>query len=562
MNKKTYLAASLALLGGSVLSGCGDDSDSTADTSMLRYIPADSPYFMATRETMPEQEVFDFYKRTMLFDEGLEQDMEELRELQRHETDAQSQAFISLILALGEEVKSVETLDDLHERGIKAAPQAAFYGLGILPVLRFELEDSAAFRETLERVLANADITPRTGTTDGTDYWVLTPEDDVEITLALVDGQALLSLVPDDASDSLLAEVLGKNLPEESLDDTGALADLESRYGFTPYGAGQIRTARVLDELSSPDHAGTEALLASAGEEPLDFSACQADLDRITDRFPGIAMGSREQDLNGRSEMNLIVETDDAIVSDLRRLVTDVPGLGSKEGLTSFGMGLSLPVLLETVQTYSRQLRENPFGCAELQELNSVWDDANKTLSHPLMMMVGPSLSGLYTRVDSFYVENGMPAGTGLLTLASPNPMTLLQSASNFLPGFGELRLTPGGDAQRVESILLPPNAPELYAAMSESALALGLGSDDPSSLQDELKASSADENLLMHGFMAGDFFHAMANVAAQSPGDDFSKADIEVFRHYGDIYDQMEWWVTVGDAGLEMGFSVEMAEE
>ncbi|WP_447895376.1 hypothetical protein [Vreelandella sp. GE22] len=562
MNRKTYLAASLALLGGSVLSGCGDDSDSTDDTSMLRYIPADSPYFMATRETMPEQEVFDFYKRTMLFDEGLEQDMEELRELQRHETDAQSQAFISLILALGEEVKSVETLDDLHERGIKAAPQAAFYGLGILPVLRFELEDSAAFRETLERVLANADITPRTGTTDGTDYWVLTPEDDVEIILALVDGQALLSLVPDDASDSLLAEVLGKNLPEESLDDTGALADLESRYGFTPYGAGQIRTARVLDELSSPDHAGTEALLALAGEEPLDFSACQADLDRITDRFPGIAMGSREQDLNGRSEMNLIVETDDAIVSDLRRLVTDVPGLGSKEGLASFGMGLSLPVLLETVQTYSRQLRENPFGCAELQELNGVWDDANKTLSHPLMMMVGPSLSGLYTRVDSFYVEKGMPAGTGLLTLASPNPMTLLQSASNFLPGFGELRLTPGGDAQRVESILLPPNAPELYAAMSESALALGLGSDDPSSLQDDLQASSADENLLMHGFMAGDFFHAMANVAAQSPGDDFSKADIEVFRHYGDIYDQMEWWVTVGDGGLEMGFSVEMAEE
>ncbi|MBZ5488179.1 hypothetical protein HW452_11660 [Halomonas aquamarina] len=562
MNRKTYLAASIALISAGLLSGCGNDGEAPSSVSMLDYIPADSPYFVAARETLPEQDVFDFYQRSMIFDGALDEELDKMREMRQASDADEERAFLSLIIAMGEELQGVETLDDLHERGLNLSPKAALYGLGMLPVLRFELEDGAAFRETLERVLTRAELQPQMATTDGLDYWVLNPQGDLAVIMSIVDEQALLALVPREPSDELLAMVMGKTLPEDSLEDSGELVEIESRHGFTPYGTGQIHTARVLDELGSPTHAGTRALIAAIDEEPLDLSSCQADIDRITTRLPGVAMGTRAYDLSGRSEFSFIIETDDEIVGNLRQLVTPVPGLGEQSGLASLGLGLSLPALLETVQLYSRQLRENPFGCDELQALNHSWDDASALLSNPMAMMIAPSFSGINVRLDSLYAERGMPAVTGLLTLASPNPMTLLQTASAFLPELGELGLVPGGEAKRVKSYLLPPETPDVYAAMSESALAVGVGLENPSHVKEGLQAGESNQDLLAYAYLSGDLYHALADIATVVPDEQFSATDIETFRRYGDLYELMEYWLKVDDAGLEIGFSLEVTDE
>ncbi|MCP1313544.1 MULTISPECIES: hypothetical protein [unclassified Halomonas] len=562
MNRKTYLAASIALVSAGLLSGCGSSDETPESLSMLDYIPADSPYFMAARETLPEQEVFDFYQRSMIFDGTFGEELDTVREMREASDSDEERALLSLVIAMGEELEGVETLDDLHAKGLSISPQTALYGLGMLPVLRFELEDGAAFRETLERVLARAELEPQVATTDGIDYWVLNPQGDLAVIMSIVDEQALLALVPRAPSDELMALVLGKTLPENSLEDSGELAEIESRHGFTPYGAGQIHTARVLDELGSPTHAGTRALMEAIDKKPLDLSSCQADIDRITARLPGVAMGARAYDLQGRSEFNVILETDDEIVGDLRRLLTPVPGLGERNGLASMGVGLQLPALLENVQLYARQMREDPFGCDELQALNSTWDDANAMLSNPVAMMIAPSLSGINLRLDRLYVERGMPAATGLLTLASPNPMTLVQTAGSFLPELAELKLVPGGEAKRVESFLLPPETPDVFAAMSNSALAVGVGLDNPSNLKEGLAASEENQDLLAHVFLSGDIYHAFADIAPVVPDDQLSDTDIETFRRYGDLYELMEYWLKIDDAGLEIGFAVEMAEQ
>ncbi|MFG6666248.1 hypothetical protein ACGK9R_03975 [Halomonas sp. HNIBRBA4712] len=569
MIKKTYLAASIALLSGSVLVGCSGDDQANA-ASMLNYIPANSPYFMATRESVSEQEAFDFYQRTQVF-RSFQQDLEELRdaerelkELREREGDAryeQYAALLALVRALGEEFESIDSLDELHARGLRASPHMSLYGLGILPVMRVELEDESAFRDTLERVLARAELAPRTGRFDETDYWVLTPEGDVEIILTIVDHQALLALMPANASDELMTQVLGQELPEETLADTGELAEIESRYGFTPYGAGQVSTARVFDELGSPSHAGTRALLASTGEAPPDFSSCQADIDRLTRRLPGLAVGTREYDLMGRSEVNLIVQTDDDLVADLRRLSNPVAGMGRQQGLASAGLSINLPVLLELVQTYSRQLRDNPFSCAELSGLNSMWSDANGLLSNPLVMMVAPSLSGLNARIDRLYVKNAEPVINGLLTLGSANPMALLQAASAFVPELGQLGLTPNSAPQRVKSMMLPPSTPELYAAMSESALALGFGLDAPSALEEGLNAPVVDEDLLLHGFFTGEFFQALADIAETDNGE-LARSEIDNLRRQGEIYDNMELTIKAGEYGLEVNLAAELNDQ
>lgn len=558
MKTRLSLAVSLTLISAGLLSGCSDDNASTEAASVLNYIPADSPYFMASSEPMPEQAAFDLYQR-MQPTASLESDLEELRDiLPQIEDDEVQHALMTLLIAMGEELEGVESLEDIHALGLKASPQAALYGLGILPVLRMQLHDEEAFRETLQRILTKAEINPSTATTNGTDYWVLTPEGSVKAILAIIDQQLLLSVVPQDASDELLAQVLGSDLPDSNLEDSGALAALEERHGFTPYGAGEVDFSRLLNELSSPSHAGTQALMDAVEAEQLDLSACQADIDRLTGRFPGLVMGMREYNQE-RMEMNVILETDEAIVSDLRALTTQVPGLGSTEGMASFGMGLNLPVLLQTIQKYAQEVRQNPFSCAELQDLNSAWTEINVAMNNPATMMIGSALTGLKARIDSLTMTDGEPTGTGILTIASQNPLGLLTTASAFAPELGALGLEPGGEAKQIQSMMLPPDVPPLYAAMSDTAIVLGAGISDSETLQAELQAPESDRDLLLYGHITGEFYDALADVMEQVASDDVSASDIEMFRQYAEIYQNMEYGFRVDDAGVEMNFSLEL---
>lgn len=157
MKTKLSLAVTLALVSAGLLSGCSDDKESSEEASTLSYIPADSPYFMASSDTMPEQEAFDLFQRMQPM-ASLESDLDELRDtLPELEDDKVQHALGALLIAMGEELVGVESLEDVHALGLKMSPQVAFYGLGILPVLRMQLQDEEAFRESLQRILTKAE---------------------------------------------------------------------------------------------------------------------------------------------------------------------------------------------------------------------------------------------------------------------------------------------------------------------------------------------------------------------------------------------------------------------
>lgn len=569
MKTKLSIAITLALISAGLISGCSDDNEPAATDSqqeapknnaapMLKYIPADSPYFMASRETLSEQEAFAIYQSTQPMT-SFESDLDEMRAALPHvQDDDVLYTFMTLAIALGEELIGVESIEDVHALGMKMSPQAALYGLGILPVLRMELQDEGAFRTTLQRVLTKANITLSKATTNDTEYRVLTPEGQLKIILVIKDQQLIVSVVPENASDELLDQVLGKTLPDSNIDDTNALAELEQRYDFTPYGAGLLSSSRLLGELSTPTHPGTLALMEAVDEEPLNLSGCQADIDRLTGRFPGLAMGISEYNTD-RVETNFILRTDEGIVSDLRGLTTQVPGLGSSAGMANFGLNLDLPVLIETIQKYARELRETPFSCDELQDLNNSWRDISMAINNPITMMIGPSLSGFHARLDNLKMVNGEPVIAGMLTLASQNPMGLLSTISTFMPELQALELAPGGEPQKIESMMLPPEAPAIYAAMSDTAIVLGAGISDQALLQEGLDAPVSERDLLAYGYLTGEFYRSLADIMEKSPSPEVSQSDIELFRQYGNTFENMEYWMEVGDAGVEMSFSVEL---
>ncbi|MBR9904280.1 MAG: hypothetical protein GYB15_10945, partial [Gammaproteobacteria bacterium] len=199
------------------------------------------------------------------------------------------------------------------------------------------------------------------------------------------------------------------------------------------------------------------------------------------------------------------------------------------------------------------------FSCDELQELNGTWNEINMAINNPITMMIGPSLSGFNARIDSLTMKNGAPSGLGILTLASQNPLALLSTVSAFMPELGALGLEPGGKAKQVKSMMLPPDAPALYAAMSDTAVALGVGISDSATLQSELQAPTSEHDLLFHSHMTGEFYHSLADVMEQIPSDEIAASDIDMLKQYGDAYKNTEYWLRVDDAGVEMSFSLEL---
>ncbi|WP_233437242.1 hypothetical protein [Vreelandella alkaliphila] len=107
--------------------------------------------------------------------------------------------------------------------------------------------------------------------------------------------------------------------------------------------------------------------------------------------------------------------------------------------------------------------------------------------------------------------------------------------------------------------MMLPPDSPEFYAAMSESAITLGVGISDSETLQEELQAPVSERDLLVHGHLTGEFYHSLADVIAQMPSDELAELDIDLLKQYSDIYKNMEYWFRVDDAGVEMSFSLEL---
>ena len=142
----------------------------------------------------------------------------------------------------------------------RATPR--FTGLGLAPVLRFQLSDPKAFEGFIGRLetaygkkldLASA------GKQSYRKY--VFAASGTEMILAMVDKQAVAALLPADASPALLRQALGLDRPQKNLQDDGRLATLAKAKGYQKWLVGELDLTRALP-------------LAVGGKDPL-FGAIQ-----------------------------------------------------------------------------------------------------------------------------------------------------------------------------------------------------------------------------------------------------------------------------------------------
>lgn len=560
----TYAATSL-LSATLLLTGCSNDEPEQASTPssptavvedrLLSLIPADTPYFFASRERMSEDDAMLLIEKLGTLD-SIETQLADLEQLRQTTDDEAMHQFLDIMTTLLKTLDEVRTVEDYHRLGMLPNARSAIYGLGLLPAARMELHDEALFKAFFENLLTELPVDMQRAQLGDTEYWYTSVESPMQTLITIRDEQVVMGMLPSTAEQALLEQLFGITPPTMSLLQSGEMQQLEQRYNYSPYGSGRFSTKAIVREVIAPEHPASRALMALGGPETLDVEVCRGDIDRLTNLFPALVMGVHELSTD-RITGSMRLATGAELADDLTTFTTAVPGLGSGQGIASLGIALDVQAVTRALQKYAGQVRTTPFTCPELQGINEAWNELGLLTNHPMTMMLGPALSGMNIRIDSLQADPMQPGGSGVMTFASPNAQGLISAVSMFVPQIATLNLQSNGDVKQVDPQLLPPEVPSMHAAMSDKSIILGVGLDTPEQLKSELKNTNGRSGLLTYGHLGSEIFAILAELSTQLPNTD--GLDTAELLYMAELYEKTEFWIGIDGAGIEFGVGVEL---
>ena len=480
MNKAarfTVLALSAA-----VLAACGK-SASNGDLP-LTYAPADTPYAYANLEPQPKA-LIDWSSRQMQAMWPLLMGVYEHLVSDASKLDAHEKKIIGAVL---DELRSRDTLEKLREIGYKADARVAIYGVGLIPVMRIELSDPAAFKAMIARVETKIGEKIPTGKTGEQEYWQL-GEEDVKIAVAVQGSQLVATLWAPDASDAAKQLLLGVKKPEKNLLDAGTLQAIQKKYNFSAYGEGYVDIAALAQRLSSAP-AGADLEIAQAMGLPTaaatDNPVCVAEARALAQKFPRAVFGA-ESMAPPQLKVTAQLEMEPALAQALMTTFTAAPGTGAPgEGLVDISLATPLLKLKDFWIKQADAVAAKPFACPEFVELNESFAKSKAHLSTTIPPPFS-DLTGLRLTLDKIEPrkDSKVPDVAARLLLGSNNPLAAVGMAQMAVPQLKDLQIKPDGKPVALPAGLIPASAqmPPVSIAMTDKAVALATGQGEEAML-------------------------------------------------------------------------------
>jgi hypothetical protein len=491
-----YLAMGLA----SVLLAACSHKDKDAP---LAFVPADTPYVVANLD------VLDDATRKALLAQANAQLPSQLAQM-----DAAADRLAEkdpdgarLLRALRAEFNGKTVEGFAQSAGLDMKGYSAFYGLGLAPVLRFQLSDPAAFEAFVGR-LETAYGKKFEVASEGKQSYrrFVSAESGTEVILATVNKQAVAALLPLDAPKALLREALGLDRPQKSLQDDGRLADLAKAKGYKKWMVGELDLTRALplalggkDALANAMRKARAVAESAKTGEPVANQLqtppeCSTDAARIAARVPTISFGYTRLDANhqdGRLDIALAEDISKAFSG----LKVELPGLG-QDGTAPFDVSLALPIAdLRTFwMAQAEAVATKPFTCPALSDLNEGFAKLGPATQKAAIPPFG-DLLGVRLALDTLTNNptSSLPTFSGRLVLATSNPTGLLAMGQMMVPALAQLKVANDGKPvalpQQMTGMLGQPG----WVAMGDKALALGVGAGEDAKLADTLKEAGGN---------------------------------------------------------------------
>jgi hypothetical protein len=504
-----------------LLSACGKPP--VPNDSPLAFAPADTPYAYANLEPMPtavteqwSRPMQDYWPTLFAMYESMLQDAKlGFDERTRH-----------IVVALLDEIKTHGSWDKLRTIGFKPDARMALYGVGIVPVLRLELDDPAAFRAEVARVEKNAGAAMPIAKVGDQEYWQV-GSNTIAAAIAIEGKHLVVTMLPPKAGDALRQTLLGITRPAQSLATAGTLEALAKDRGYSPYGEGFVDFVRLAERLGKPLE-GSDAEFARALGLPVtdNDENCRREYLEIAHRFPRLTIGAAELSAQ-RMRVVTQFEIEGGLAARIAAAVGVAPGSGDANlGVVDFSVAAPVLRLKDFWIAQAAAVAAKPYACASLAPVN----DGFAKFSAKLDVTVPPPLSdltGFRFAVSRFALgtaPGAVPQISGKLLMATSNPMAALAMALLAMPALQKVKVAADGKPVAIPANALPPMVPPISVALSDKAIALATGADDVATLSAFLAAPAASPAVFMrvhfNGAVYGWMAHSFEKMRAAMPAD------------------------------------------
>jgi hypothetical protein len=486
---------------------------------------------------------------------------------------ARRDKVVKLMNAIKAEVAGKDVKGLMGLAGVDMQAHVAFYGIGLVPVLRVELSKPDDLRATIGRIETAAGTKFTTAKVGTLDYWTGNvdfgkTDGPLRVVFGIAGKYLVVTVAPAKASDADLRTLFGVDKPAKSLAASGDLAALDKRMNYISQVSGYFDSARLVAELKAPPTPLETSFLSAIGEtKPTIDPVCSAEYDALAAAWPRASFGYTDLSTKHMG-VRAVLETRADIAKDLMTLRAPMPGMKlAQDSLFDFGFSANLNKLPDLATKYADATDKSPWKCPQLAQMNQGADQSKTTLTNPAFAGYAPMFHGLHAIVDKLVMTDGqsMPDVAAVVAIGSDNPASLFAMAGSFAPNIASLGLKPDGVAKQ-----LPPmpnmqlNAP-LFAAMTDKALAISIGTGEDAKIPDAMKFDDTQQPLFAFG-MKGEGYHLIAQFqrkASAALSDPSAKQSMEQQAKMMDMY--ADWFKHVGvnveltDQGIELHESVDM---
>jgi len=501
----------LALIAGTtlLLTACNREEAVTIKENtnpLLAYVPADTAYVFAALEPAPKEITDAYVARFQPVLDVISKQVAQFR-AEYDSGDYEGNKIATLATAVLDELGGNVSSDSLEKLGISMQEHHAFYAMGVFPVIRIGLSDARELRNAISRIETKMGFEIPVRELNGASYWRVAEDGmPVGVYIAILDQQLAISAFPVGAEDSLLAALLGQEMPEQSIASTNALAIMNSKKGYTGYGSGILDLQKLADEMLNPDSATHLYLGENIQFDPASFGeVCIAEAKSMVAKAPRMTAGTTSLTAN-EIGMRYEVEIENSLASSLVALVSDTPVAVDGDHLLSGSLALQIGKLRTFVLEKVNAIVASPYQCEKLQQLNQNAIELAEQLNIPMPPMVN-NLMGVRIRLDDFDPQGEIVQGEGLLALHVDKPEMFVGMASMMVPGFEDLDLSNQSEPVRIPSEMLHMEGFDVFALMSDNAIGASIGEQHAGDLADFMAAKPQD---------GGTFFSVSYDMAKQ----------------------------------------------
>jgi len=573
-NSKTRFIALPIIVSMLLLAGCDQSDDAKNEASVLsstdtilRYVPADTPYVLANVQPLPDELLDKLEPKIARLLEAYQIVMREIVAA-KHLDDPDSQ-----VTAVVDEMASLVSIDTMRAAGLGRDATGVFYGNGLLPVFRFETSDGALFDALISRIEESAGHQFPVAKIGDYSYRFV-DADKVKIIIAVLDDQVVFTVVPSSSGTEQISQALGLTLPPESIADSGLLQTLASDYGFTDHYVGFIDNVAIAEAFIGDASGKNAGLMALLKRESTDLSdVCRAEILTLAGIAPRIVLGYTNVSLE-LLESTAIIELRADIAAGLQALPNAVPGLGIDQGgLMSFGMGINVKAAREFVEARIAALEAEPFECETFAGLQAGVAGGREALSQPVPPMVY-DFKGFLAVIDDI---QGLDIATrtpptsidASFLLAMDNAQTLVSMGTMFSPELAALNLMPDGKSVALELPAMQAMGMTAHVALTENAVAVSVGADSATEVEEMPTADAMEPPpLIAFSVDAARYYGFLGNAIAASkqdqedaPSPEMQAALNDIMQAVADLYDRMTANVLLTERGLEIESSVTLSE-